>query len=1387
MNTPVRRRACVPLAAPCLPAASLRSACIAAATLAAALLATGRAWASESAGDPGPIQIRYTLPVAGKVALAIDDLQGRRIRNLLAEAERKAGENVEEWDGRDERGRLVPPGDYAVSGAVTPPLALEYQFTLYNAGNPTPWWRIVDNGNPMREKGGWLGDHSPPTDIATIDDLAFIASDAVEHGNSLNAIDLDGKQAWATRWLGLTGARLVASDGRWVYGAGEGAWAGKNFKLFVMSPRSFEFRELAGFNYDKPAAGRGGGSAGLAAHAKQVAVSFDGPLEDGLTSAFAAADLDLANTTLFGLNGTIAAGILRAEEPKQPWANWPLPAGAGTAVRIAWREPRRVGAILAPHRLEVATLKAEAAFPGDLADDAQWEPLEAAGGSAGVNVCTAPGGRMTRALRVRVLDAVAPRNWTQPFAAPTANPADEPPQFLAGLQVVEPAVRGLATVGQTRVSSGETFASGAWENVQPDDITAEHPASYTLTLPEPVMARAVVVRDPLFRLADVEIRSQPDGPWVRVGRLEPAIPWRRAYTTVILDLHYDRRVAAVRLAVTKPVTAENADIMKRTAGRGNVCGLGGLLLLGRGPGDPPITPQLGQRISLYAMEDGRLLWDIPIAHPAALEFDPEGRLLAVSDGRVVRVPLEGLDGADPEPVITEGLGRPAGLTVDAQGRIYVADDAAHVVRRFTPDGRADMVIGTPGGIDVGPYDPERMSHPRGLAIDSRGRLWVAEHEPRPKKVAVWSVAGDAPKLESYYLGPSPYGGGFMYPDPRDPSRFFFQGMEFEADWATGTSRIKNIYWRPGRGQCFAGASPDRPIVVAGRLYLVSEPHIFYGNSFYTVARFDAARGIAIPVAAAGAAKGSYSMQGTVPFPALQDPAILAALGNPNLEDKTFIWCDLDGDGRVEAGEIQLSADHPPGHCWHVRAGDDLTLQFPRLALAPVRFTPAGVPVYSFAHTRPSPPIGGPPTAAYGDNYHGMGLTGDDRIIELSGGVSVRPRTEKASWTYPAPWPGTQMAGQAPPPREGLVVGQYGVIGKVELPSVGELFAFVADKGEIYVFTTDGLFVARLFRDKRYGKAFNFPEAKPGMEVGGVSINGEHFGGTLTQMSDGRILLVVGHNHNSVVEVKGLEGIRRFRGRVELTPAQHQAAERRIVAQRVDAAARSLAVTRAGADMQVDGSLADWSAATFEDLRGTGDHAGRVGLAWDPQRLWLAVEVRGRPDLENGGDEWRLLFKSGDSVDLQIGTDPSADPARVDPVAGDVRLSLSRLAGKPIAVLYRYRVPDAAGRQPVTFASPVGAVVIDAVEQVPAMIGIARTNRGYVVEAAVEWKALHAEAPVAGRSLRGDLGILFAADGGGAVSERLYWSNRDTGLVMDVPGEIRLKPSLWGTLAFEPEP
>jgi hypothetical protein len=56
-------------------------------------------------------QLRYRLPAAGPVRLAVYDAAGRRVRVLVA-GERVAGEHPVSWDGRDDGGRELPSGLY---------------------------------------------------------------------------------------------------------------------------------------------------------------------------------------------------------------------------------------------------------------------------------------------------------------------------------------------------------------------------------------------------------------------------------------------------------------------------------------------------------------------------------------------------------------------------------------------------------------------------------------------------------------------------------------------------------------------------------------------------------------------------------------------------------------------------------------------------------------------------------------------------------------------------------------------------------------------------------------------------------------------------------------------------------------------------------------------------------------------------------------------------------------------------------------------------------------------------------------------------------------------------------------------------------------------------
>jgi hypothetical protein len=57
------------------------------------------------------VTLRFTLPTAGAVRLAVHDARGRRVRTLLS-ADLQAGEHAVRWNGRDDAGRVLPTGVY---------------------------------------------------------------------------------------------------------------------------------------------------------------------------------------------------------------------------------------------------------------------------------------------------------------------------------------------------------------------------------------------------------------------------------------------------------------------------------------------------------------------------------------------------------------------------------------------------------------------------------------------------------------------------------------------------------------------------------------------------------------------------------------------------------------------------------------------------------------------------------------------------------------------------------------------------------------------------------------------------------------------------------------------------------------------------------------------------------------------------------------------------------------------------------------------------------------------------------------------------------------------------------------------------------------------------
>jgi len=185
---------------------------------------------------------------------------------------------------------------------------------------------------------------------------------------------------------------------------------------------------------------------------------------------------------------------------------------------------------------------------------------------------------------------------------------------------------------------------------------------------------------------------------------------------------------------------------------------------------------------------------------------------------------------------------------------------------------------------------------------------------------------------------------------------------------------------------------------------------------------------------------------------------------------------------------------------------------------------------------------------------------------------------------------------------------------------------------------------------------------------------------------------------------------------------------------------------------------------------------------------LAIKTDDPNLLKNSGESLQNLFKTGGCIDLMLGTNPDASPSRATPVAGDERLLVTRVAGKTAAVLYRPVVPGTT-TEPIAFSSPLRTIHFDRVDDVSGDVELATTidkdDKGVLTmanyELAIPLKTL-GFSPKADTSIRGDVGVLRG--NGEQTLQRVYWSNKASGIVSDVPSEAELTPGLWGTFHFE---
>ncbi len=405
---------------------------------------------------------------------------------------------------------------------------------------------------------------------------------------------------------------------------------------------------------------------------------------------------------------------------------------------------------------------------------------------------------------------------------------------------------------------------------------------------------------------------------------------------------------------------------------------------------------------------------------------------------------------------------------------------------------------------------------------------------------------------------------------------------------------------------------------------------------------------------------------------------------------------------------------------------------------------------------------------------------------LGGSFNGEPR-----WSYPSLWPGLHASHEAAvPDRPGEVIGTTRLLGGWVNPKGegGPMFCINGNMGNMYLFTADGLFVSTLFNDIRLRPNWAAPVAIRDMDVTGVSLHDENFWPSITQTPDGKVYLVDGAR-TSLVRVDGLDGIKRLPEQtITVTAADLEKARdwfaRAEAKRQQQRGSGVLTVALRAHPPQVDGKLDDWPATTdwaTIDRRGTKanfnsqskpyDVSAAVAVSGD--RLYAAWRSNEKDLLHNSAETPNALFKTGGCLDLMIGVDPAAPLDRKAPAAGDQRLLVTLVKGKPLAMLYRAKVPGT--KQPVAFSSPWRTINLDVVEDVTDRLVFAADGAGNF-ELSLPLETLHWQ-PKAGQTIRADLGILRGANF--QTTQRVYWSNKATAITADVPSEAELTPGLWG--------
>ena len=766
---------------------------------------------------------------------------------------------------------------------------------------------------------------------------------------------------------------------------------------------------------------------------------------------------------------------------------------------------------------------------------------------------------------------------------------------------------------------------------------------------------------------------------------------------------------------------------------------------------------------------------------------------------------------------------PIDLAFDASGNLYVADIGADMqVKKFSPKGKLLNTIGKKGGrARAGKFEAEGMQAISSIDIDASGKLWVAECSYLPRRVSVWNTDG---KFLCDYIGNAAYSGAYAWLHDNDPSKSYIEGNELSLDKKNHTWKMERVVINPQKGDVTLG-------VPMGDLF--ENGHVFYSEAsgekheyFVSPNNESSALGVFMRgkdgdwKAVSGVFRLSSitaMLKGNLTKDNLTSPCI-GEYKDLNPADLA-IWSDKNDDGKVQRKECEIvpakvkarikngpNDNGTPGETalpidgegWYRRAN---TRELSFLVagkegvfkVKPHHFTKEGAPVYT-RNSWEKLPLGDINVEEIYPILHTNTVLAVGRGPELPAPAegpkefkkwffAFDTHTGKILWKYPSSYHQVHGSHSAPMPSPGLVIGATRVCGII--PDCGDapaVFLVRGNLGEDYWFTTDGLFISSFFKDCRLpGPSLpNTEEELRQMQMGVFPGGSEHFCGWTGRQDDGviRMTCAIARQASMIVKMEGLENIHYIQP-TTINVSDKLLDEAKALEQKNSEKQSSSSVWLVKRALRDEAGNIDWNIKPTTISREGLDERADVKLCWDEDNFYVRFDIQDHSPWKNQTNDFKNLFKGGDAADVCIR--PSADEDDNHATEGDVRFVCGSFKGENIVVEMREKKSGHSNSEKHTYSSPIATILFESVVKTSNVKVNVRTSADKAeVTLAIPWKETGIN-PQNGTVFKGDLGIILSNTDGNANVARIYWNNKNTNLVKDIPLEAKLEPAAWGKI------